>query len=84
MAEQMPITASELLSVNGVGQRKLERFGAPFMAMIIGIIAAIEGLKVQGSAESLGLCVTRSVVKSIFVVIVVDGLFAIFYAAIDF
>jgi ATP-dependent DNA helicase RecQ len=34
MAEQMPITASELLSVNGVGQRKLERFGAPFMAMI--------------------------------------------------
>jgi phospholipid/cholesterol/gamma-HCH transport system permease protein len=57
---------------------------APFMAMIIGIIAAIEGLKVQGSAESLGLCVTRSVVKSIFVVIVVDGLFAIFYAAIDF
>ena len=57
---------------------------APFMAMIIGIIAAIEGLKVQGSAESLGLCVTRSVVKAIFVVIVVDGLFAIFYAAIDF
>ncbi|VTR50133.1 ATP-dependent DNA helicase recQ [Serratia fonticola] len=30
----MPIRASELLSVNGVGQRKLERFGAPFMAMI--------------------------------------------------
>ena len=57
---------------------------APFMAIIIGIIAAIEGLKVQGSAESLGLCVTRSVVKAIFVVIVVDGLFAIFYAAIDF
>ncbi|MGL4405611.1 MAG: MlaE family ABC transporter permease, partial [Notoacmeibacter sp.] len=57
---------------------------APFMAMIIGIIAAIEGLKVQGSAESLGLCVTRSVVKSIFVVIVIDGLFAVFYAAIDF
>ncbi len=57
---------------------------APFMAMIIGVIAAIEGLKVRGSAESLGLCVTRSVVKSIFVVIVVDGLFAMFYAAIDF
>jgi len=34
MAEQMPITASELLSVNGVGQRKLERFGVPFMSMI--------------------------------------------------
>lgn len=57
---------------------------APFMALIIGIIAAVEGMKVEGSAESLGRHVTASVVKSIFVVIVVDGFFAIFYAAIDF
>jgi len=57
---------------------------APFMAFIIGIIASVEGMKVGGSAESLGERVTASVVKSIFVVIVVDGLFAMFYAAIDF
>jgi phospholipid/cholesterol/gamma-HCH transport system permease protein len=57
---------------------------APFMALIIGIIGSVEGLKVGGSAESLGLHVTASVVKSIFVVILVDGMFAIFYAAIDF
>jgi len=57
---------------------------APFMALIIGIIASVEGMKVGGSAESLGLRVTSSVVKSIFVVIVVDGLFAMFYAAINF
>jgi phospholipid/cholesterol/gamma-HCH transport system permease protein len=57
---------------------------APFMAMIIGIIASIEGLKVGGSAESLGRHVTASVVKAIFVVIVVDGMFAMFYAQIDF
>lgn len=57
---------------------------APFMALIIGIIASVEGLKVGGSAESLGEHVTASVVKSIFVVIVVDGLFAMFYAAIEF
>lgn len=57
---------------------------APFMALIIGVVAAVEGLKVGGSAESLGKHVTASVVKSIFVVILVDGLFAIFYAAIDF
>ena len=57
---------------------------APFMALIIGIIASVEGLKVRGSAESLGLHVTSAVVKSIFVVIVVDGLFAMFYAAINF
>jgi phospholipid/cholesterol/gamma-HCH transport system permease protein len=57
---------------------------APFMAMIIGIVASVEGMKVGGSAESLGQHVTVSVVKSIFVVIVVDGLFAMFYAAINF
>ena len=57
---------------------------APFMALIISVIAASEGMKVEGSAESLGRRVTSSVVKSIFVVIVVDGLFAMFYAAINF
>ena len=33
-------------------------------------------------AESLGLQTTTSVVKSIFLVIVLDGLFAIFFASI--
>ncbi|GAA4114913.1 phospholipid/cholesterol/gamma-HCH transport system permease protein [Aminobacter aganoensis] len=57
---------------------------APFMAIIIGTIASVEGLKVGGSAESLGRHVTASVVKAIFVVIILDGLFAMFYAAINF
>lgn len=57
---------------------------APFMAMIIGVMAAVEGLKVEGSAESLGRRTTAAVVKAIFFVIVVDGLFAVFYAAIDY
>ncbi|MGN7293562.1 ABC transporter permease [Rhizobium sp. SAFR-030] len=57
---------------------------APFMALAIGIVSAVEGMKVGGSAESLGQHVTASVVKSIFVVILMDALFAIFYSAIDF
>jgi len=57
---------------------------APFMALIIGIVGSVEGMKVEGSAESLGRRVTASVVKAIFIVIVVDGFFAIFYAAVDF
>jgi phospholipid/cholesterol/gamma-HCH transport system permease protein len=55
---------------------------APFMALIIGLIACVEGLKVEGSAESLGRQTTISVVKSIFMVIVIDGIFAVFFAAI--
>ncbi len=54
---------------------------APFMALIIGLVASVEGLAVKGSAESLGTQTTQSVVKSIFMVIVVDGIFAMFYAA---
>ena len=57
---------------------------APFMALIIGLIAAMEGLKVEGSAESLGRQVTAAVVKAIFMVIVVDGLFAVFFAGIHY
>jgi phospholipid/cholesterol/gamma-HCH transport system permease protein len=55
---------------------------APFMAFVIGIVACSEGLRVKGSAESLGLQTTISVVHSIFLVIVLDGLFAIFFASI--
>ncbi|WP_245480368.1 MlaE family lipid ABC transporter permease subunit [Neorhizobium sp. NCHU2750] len=57
---------------------------APFMALAIGIVAAVEGMKVGGSAESLGQHVTSAVVKSIFAVILMDALFAIFYSSIDF
>ncbi len=57
---------------------------APFMALVIGLIASTEGMEVRGSAESLGRCVTSSVVKSIFMVIVMDGLFAMFFAAVTY
>jgi phospholipid/cholesterol/gamma-HCH transport system permease protein len=57
---------------------------APFMAVMIGLIASTEGMEVRGSAESLGRCVTASVVKSIFMVIVMDGVFAMFFTAVDF
>jgi len=57
---------------------------APFMGLIVGLIAANEGLNVEGSSESLGRRTTSSVVKAIFMVIVADGLIAIFFAAIDY
>jgi phospholipid/cholesterol/gamma-HCH transport system permease protein len=62
---------------------KVGMIKAPFMALVIGIVACTQGLAVKGSAESLGLETTASVVKSIFIVIVLDGLFAVFFASID-
>jgi phospholipid/cholesterol/gamma-HCH transport system permease protein len=56
---------------------------APFMALVIGIVACVRGLETKGSAESLGMQTTTAVVQSIFLVIVLDGVFAVFFAAID-
>jgi phospholipid/cholesterol/gamma-HCH transport system permease protein len=75
---------SRLQSAIGFNTFMVGMIKAPFMALVIGLIACIEGLAVQGSAESLGRQVTSSVVKSIFMVIVVDGLFAMFFAAIKY
>jgi phospholipid/cholesterol/gamma-HCH transport system permease protein len=61
---------------------KVGMIKAPFMAMIIGLVACVEGMRVEGSAESLGDHTTMSVVKAIFLVIVLDGMFAMFFAAI--
>jgi len=55
---------------------------APFMGLIIGVIASVEGLAVKGSTESLGRKTTDSVVKSIFLVILIDGVLAMFFAAV--
>jgi phospholipid/cholesterol/gamma-HCH transport system permease protein len=75
---------ARLQSVINIRHFSVGLIKAPFMAMVIGAIACLEGLNVKGSAESLGQQVTASVVKAIFMVIVVDGLFAMFFAAIRF
>jgi len=54
---------------------------APFMALVIGLVACAEGFQVRGSAESLGARTTSSVVKAIFLVIVLDGIFAMFFSS---
>jgi phospholipid/cholesterol/gamma-HCH transport system permease protein len=52
---------------------------APIFAFFIGIIGCMHGLKVRGSAESVGSETTRAVVKGIFVVIVLDALFSVLF-----
>jgi len=52
---------------------------APVFAFFIGVIGCMHGLRVHGSAESVGTQTTRAVVKSIFLVIVLDALFSILF-----
>ncbi|MFI8381339.1 MlaE family ABC transporter permease [Pseudomonas sp. NPDC079086] len=51
---------------------------APVFAFLIAVIGCLEGFKVTGSAQSVGERTTSSVVQSIFVVIVLDALAALF------
>ncbi|MGA9420959.1 MAG: ABC transporter permease [Rhodanobacteraceae bacterium] len=52
---------------------------APIFAFLIASIGCLEGFKVSGSAESVGTHTTSSVVQSIFAVILIDALAAIFF-----
>jgi phospholipid/cholesterol/gamma-HCH transport system permease protein len=53
---------------------------APVFAMLIGMVGCFEGLRVTGSAESVGQLTTQSVVEGLFLVIVFDALFSILFS----
>ena len=53
---------------------------APFFAVIIAVIGCFQGLQVESNTESLGRLTSRAVVQAIFMVIVADAVFSIFFA----
>lgn len=53
---------------------------APVFALVIAMVGCYEGLKVSGSAESVGTLTTKSVVESIFLVIVLDAVFSVLFS----
>lgn len=55
---------------------------APVFAVVIAVVGCHNGLIVSGSAESVGRQTTRAVVESIFLVIVLNAVFAIAFAEI--
>ena len=57
---------------------------APIFAMLIALVGCFEGLRVSGSAESVGLLTTRSVVEGIFLVIIFDAFFSVLFSYLGF
>jgi phospholipid/cholesterol/gamma-HCH transport system permease protein len=55
---------------------------SPFFAVIIALIGCYEGFQVERSAESVGRLTTLSVVEAIFLVIMTDAGFSIFFSAL--
>ena len=56
---------------------------APVFAFVIAVIGCLEGMKVSGSALSVGQHTTASVVHSIFVVILLDSVAALFFMEME-
>lgn len=55
---------------------------APLFGAVIGVVGCFEGMRVVGTAESVGLCTTRSVVEAIFLVTLTDAFLSVFFSAI--
>jgi phospholipid/cholesterol/gamma-HCH transport system permease protein len=56
---------------------------APVFAILIALVGCFEGLRVSGSAESVGTMTTRSVVEGIFLVIIFDAIFSILFSILS-
>ena len=57
---------------------------APVFACLIAVIGTLSGLQVRGSSRELGRLTTVAVVQGIFMIILVDALFAVLFLEIDF
>ncbi|MBN8291295.1 ABC transporter permease [Rhodobacter sp. NTK016B] len=71
---------TQLLADVGAAQALVGLSKAPVFAAIIAMVGCFQGLQVKGDAESLGMRTSRAVVIAIFLVIVMDALFSVFFA----
>ncbi|KPP88543.1 MAG: putative ABC transport system permease protein [Rhodobacteraceae bacterium HLUCCA08] len=71
---------TQLLADVGAEQALVGLSKAPVFAAIIALVGCHQGLQVKGDAESLGMHTSRAVVIAIFLVIVMDALFSVFFA----
>ena len=55
---------------------------APVFGFIIALAGCFQGMLVQGDSEEVGTRTTTAVVQSIFLVIVLDAVFAVFFSSI--
>jgi phospholipid/cholesterol/gamma-HCH transport system permease protein len=55
---------------------------APVFGFIIALAGCFQGMLVQGTSEDVGLRTTTAVVQSIFLVIVLDSMFAVFFTSV--
>ena len=55
---------------------------APIFGFLIALSGCYQGMQVKGNSEDVGIRTTNAVVQSIFLVIVLDAIFAVFFSSI--
>lgn len=64
----------------GLSQLLLGLYKAPAFALIISLVGCYQGFRVEASADSIGSQTTKSVVQSLFLIIIADAIFSVVYS----
>jgi phospholipid/cholesterol/gamma-HCH transport system permease protein len=67
----------------GLKQMMLGIYKAPAFSIIISLVGCFQGFRVGNSADSVGHQTTKSVVQSLFLIIIADAIYSIIYSALD-
>jgi phospholipid/cholesterol/gamma-HCH transport system permease protein len=78
----IPVFMRQLQEAISINTFMVGLIKAPVFAFIIGLVGCFEGLQVERNAASVGKLTTRSVVESVFLVIVLDAGFSILFSII--
>ena len=79
----IPIFLRQLNDAVSVNTMMVGLIKAPVFAFVIALVGCYEGFQVQRNAASVGQLTTRSVVESIFLVIVLDAAFSVMFSILD-
>ena len=67
----------------GIKQMMLGLYKSPAFSILIGLVGCFQGFQVGNSADSVGHQTTKSVVQSLFLIIIADAIYSIIYSALD-
>ena len=78
----IPVFLRQLNEAVSVNTLMVGLIKAPVFAFVIALVGCYEGFQVERNAASVGLLTTRSVVESVFMVIVLDAAFSIMFSVL--
>jgi phospholipid/cholesterol/gamma-HCH transport system permease protein len=82
LGTSFPVFLRELQQALKVQTLMVGLVKAPVFAFVIALVGCYEGFQVERNAASVGLLTTRSVVESVFLVIVLDAAFSVMFSVL--